>query len=118
MNRLWIEEMKPLICICCGEKISSKKSETSKNPNVCQPCEYLVETGTIPALQKLIQVLTGVLMRSQGAENVGTPLNSTDSESSNGHVSERKVSPCHPVIHPKFIEEYENSFSASNAGRN
>ena len=110
--------MKPLICVCCGEKISSKKSEESKNPNVCQPCEYLVETGTIPALEKLIHVLTNLLARNSAGGDLGAPLKLAEPISSEGQASERIAAPCRPVIHPKFIKNEERTLCASNAERN
>lgn len=64
--------MKPSICICCGEKIFNAETDPGKNPNVCRPCEHLVEAGAYQAFQNLVQALTNILMRNpQGSSPAG-----------------------------------------------
>jgi hypothetical protein len=38
-----MDNMKPRICICCGEPMSASGNELSRNPNVCASCSSLVD---------------------------------------------------------------------------
>ena len=38
-----VKDMKPRICICCGEEISERGNTLSRNPNLCASCSSLAD---------------------------------------------------------------------------
>ena len=38
-----VKDMKPRICICCGEEISEHGNTLSRNPNLCASCSSLAD---------------------------------------------------------------------------
>ncbi len=37
------KRMRPRVCICCGEAISERGNELSRNPNICASCSSLAD---------------------------------------------------------------------------
>ena len=47
------DQMKPQICICCGEPIAETGHELSRNPNVCASCSSMADGMEESSLETL-----------------------------------------------------------------
>ena len=58
-------EMRPRVCICCGELMSERGGSLSRNPNICESCSSLADGADEAA--KPAKVLPGASHDSEAA---------------------------------------------------